>query len=61
MSWAAEEFKGINLGDKRLDKRAVLLAEWLAEKPTASIPGACGAGRRPRGYTGFCPRGDGLA
>jgi hypothetical protein len=42
MSWAAEEFKGIDLGDKRLDKRAVLLAERLAEKPTASIPGACG-------------------
>jgi hypothetical protein len=42
MSWAAEEFKGIDLGDKRLDKRAILLAERLAEKPTASIPGACG-------------------
>jgi hypothetical protein len=42
MSWAEEEFKGIDLGDKRLDKRAVLLAERLAEKPTASIPGACG-------------------
>ena len=42
MSWAAEEFKGIDLGDKRLDQRAILLAERLAEKPTASIPGACG-------------------
>jgi hypothetical protein len=42
MSWAEEEFKGIDLGDKRLDKRVVLLAERLAEKPTASIPGACG-------------------
>jgi hypothetical protein len=41
MSWAAEEFKSIDLGDKRLDKRAILLAERLAEKPTASIPGAC--------------------
>lgn len=30
------------MGDKRLDKRAVLLAERLAAKPTASIPGACG-------------------
>ena len=39
--WAAEEFKTIDLGDKRLDKRAVLLAERLAEKPTASIPEAC--------------------
>ncbi len=41
MGWAADEFKGIDLGDKRLDKRAVLLAERLARKPTASIPGAC--------------------
>lgn len=41
MGWAADEFKSIDLGDKRLDKRAVLLAERLAEKPTASIPGAC--------------------
>lgn len=42
MSWAAEEFKDIDLGDKRLDKRAVRLAERWAEQPTASIPGACG-------------------
>ena len=42
MSWAAEEFKSIALGDKRLNKRAFLLAERLAAKPTASIPVACG-------------------
>ncbi len=42
MSWAAEEFKSIDLGDKRLNKRAYLLAEQLAAKPTASIPAACG-------------------
>ena len=42
MSWAAEEFKGIDLGDKRLNKRAFLLADRLAAKPTASIPAACG-------------------
>jgi hypothetical protein len=24
MSWAAEEFKGIDLGDKRLNNRAIL-------------------------------------
>ncbi len=29
------------MGDERLDKRAVLLAERLAENPTKSIPGAC--------------------
>ena len=41
MGWAAKEFEGIDLGDKRLDRRAVFLAERLAGKPTASIPGAC--------------------
>lgn len=41
MGWAMEEFRGIDLGDQRLDRRAVLLAERLAEKPLASIPGAC--------------------
>lgn len=42
MSWATEEFRDIDLGDKRLDRRAVLLAERLAQKPEASIPEACG-------------------
>jgi Transposase Tn5 dimerisation domain/Transposase DNA-binding len=42
MGWATEEFKHIDLGDRRLDKRAVLLAEQLAAKPAASIPQACG-------------------
>ncbi|MEJ0004592.1 MAG: transposase [Pararobbsia sp.] len=36
------EFKGIDLGDKRLNQRAVLLAEQLSGNPTASIPQACG-------------------
>jgi hypothetical protein len=36
------EFKGIDLGDKRLNRRAVLLAEQLSGNPTASIPQACG-------------------
>lgn len=44
MSWAVKEFEGIDLGDKRLDKRAVLLLERLAQKPTASLPGACNGG-----------------
>lgn len=42
MSWAEEEFGEIDLGDKRLNQRAVKLAERFAEKPTLSIPGACG-------------------
>jgi hypothetical protein len=41
MTWAGEEFAGANLGDKRLNRRLVKLAERFADKPTASIPGAC--------------------
>ena len=43
MSWAAEEFSTVELGDKRLNNRLVKLAEQLAAKPTASIPAACGS------------------
>jgi hypothetical protein len=42
MSWAAEEFREIDLGDERLDKRAMVLMDKLSARPTASIPGACG-------------------
>lgn len=42
MSWAAEEFKDIDLGDRRLNKRTALLAERLAANPLASIPQASG-------------------
>ena len=42
MSWAGEEFKEIDLGDVRLNKRTVLLAERMAASPMASIPQACG-------------------
>lgn len=42
MGWAHQELEGIDLGDRRLNKRAVELVETLAAKPTASIPGACG-------------------
>lgn len=41
MSWATEEFKGVELGDERLNERAVLLAERLGSQPTESIPNAC--------------------
>ena len=41
MSWAEEEFRGIDLGDRRRGRRAMRLVERLAERPTASIPGAC--------------------
>ena len=41
MRWAEEEFETLDLGDPRLNRRAVLLAERLSQKPGASIPGAC--------------------
>ena len=41
MGWAQHEFETIDLGDPRLNRRAVLLAERLGQKPGASIPGAC--------------------
>jgi hypothetical protein len=41
MTWAAEEFAGADLGDQRLNRRLVKLTERFADKPTASIPGAC--------------------
>ena len=41
MGWAEKEFETIDLGDARLERRAVLLAERLGQKPGASIPGAC--------------------
>lgn len=37
-----EEFGEARLGDERLNRRLVKLATRLADKPTASIPGACG-------------------
>lgn len=42
MSWAAAEFQTLDLGDQRLNRRTVLLAERLAAQPMASIPAACG-------------------
>ena len=41
MTWAEEEFVGADLGDKRLNRRLMKLTEHFADKPTASIPGAC--------------------
>lgn len=41
MGWAADEFKEINLGDKRLDKRMIKLFETLSESPESPINQAC--------------------
>jgi hypothetical protein len=40
-TWAMEEFSGAKLGDGRLNLRLIKLATRFADKPTASIPGAC--------------------
>lgn len=40
-TWAAEEFAGAELGDGRLTRRLIKLSASFADKPTASIPGAC--------------------
>ena len=42
MIWTATEFETLDLGDTRLNKRALNLIENLSAKPTASIPQACG-------------------
>ncbi len=41
MDWADSEYGLINLGDKRLNKRAKKLLKQFGEKPTESIPGSC--------------------
>ena len=42
MNWAAEEFATVDLGDKRLNKRLVKVAQQWADKPSQSIPTASG-------------------
>lgn len=49
MSWAKEELGTAELGDQRLVKRLVKVAETLGSKPSESIPGACGGWADTRG------------
>jgi hypothetical protein len=42
VSWATEEFADLDLGDKRLNRRLVKLAETFARQPLPAIPAACG-------------------
>ena len=39
--WAMQEFSGAKVGDARLAKRLIKLADRLGNAPSASIPGAC--------------------
>ncbi|MGL6071195.1 IS4/Tn5 family transposase DNA-binding protein, partial [Craterilacuibacter sp.] len=41
MMWAQQELGGAQLGDAKLSRRLVQLADRLAEHPSASIPQAC--------------------
>jgi Transposase DNA-binding len=40
--WAVEEMKAADLADERLNKRVALILSALGQRPTASIPAACG-------------------
>ena len=40
-NWAETEFRNVDLGDERLNKRAIKLMETFAQAPKLSIPQAC--------------------
>ena len=42
MSTLAAELTRIDLGDRRLNRRARRILEEFGQKPTVSIPAACG-------------------
>lgn len=41
MGWAADEFREVNLGDKRLDSRLIKLCDSFSESPESPINQAC--------------------
>jgi hypothetical protein len=40
--WVAQELAGVELGDKRLGRRAQIIMTQFSQQPSASIPQACG-------------------
>ena len=42
MEWAAHEWATADLGDRRRNRRLIKVAQQLGDKPSQSIPGACG-------------------
>ena len=42
VEWLREEFSGVDLGDKRLDRRLIKTAESLGKSPASTINEACG-------------------
>ena len=49
-SWAAEELRYADLGDKRLNRR---LIDIVSAKPTVSVPQACGTWARTKAVYRF--------
>lgn len=41
MSWAADEFGEVDLGDKRLNSRLIKLCDSFSESPESPINQAC--------------------
>ena len=60
MSWAKQEFETIELGDARLNQRAVLLAERLGQKPGQHSRCVRELGRNGRGVSIPAQRTGGL-
>jgi hypothetical protein len=52
-SWAAEELRYADLGDKRLNRRLIDIVETLSAKPTVSVPQACGTWARTKAVYRF--------
>ncbi len=52
-SWVAEELSGVDLGDKRLNQRLDKLLTDLGNRPTLSIPAACGGHKEMTGAYRF--------
>ena len=42
VEWVAQEFARADLSDKRLERRLVKTAEYLAQSPASPINEACG-------------------
>ena len=57
LNWAEREFIGINLGDKRLNKRMVEIAKAFMNRPEAQIPQAMGNWAGAKGAYRFFDHG----
>ena len=51
--WIANEIRGVDFGDARLNRRLGLVVEALAASPASSIPEACGSWKAAKGAYRF--------